>query len=137
MFQYIWVYKNNQLIPCKMIYETLEIVKDQVSKYLEQKTTDANLVVLENVSKHEDPDINTMNDKVVLSLLNIEEEISLKNNPNIKNDCFSNTKFPYCFFVHEKTLFFGHFNAKNAHFFSDISYFHVRSFFRTFTDVCT
>ena len=78
MFQYIWVYKNNQLIPCKMIYETLEIVKDQVSKYLEQKTTDANLVVLENVSKHEDPDINTMNDKVVLSLLNIEEEISLK-----------------------------------------------------------
>lgn len=84
MLQYIWVYKNNQLIPCKMIYETLEIVKDQVSKYLEQKTTDANLVVLENVSKHEDPDINTMNDKVVLSLLNIEEEISLKNNPNIK-----------------------------------------------------
>ena len=67
-----------------MIYETLEIVKDQVSKYLEQKTTDANLVVLENVSKHEDPDTNTMNDKVVLSLLNIEEEIALKNNPNIK-----------------------------------------------------
>lgn len=67
-----------------MIYETLEIVKDQVSKYLEQKTTDSNLVVLENVSKYEDPDINTMSDKVVLSLLNIEEEISLKNNPNIK-----------------------------------------------------
>jgi len=84
MFQYIWVYKNNQQILCKMIYETLEIVKDQVSKYLEQKTTDANLVVLENVSKYEDPDINTMSDKVVLSLLNIEEEISLKNNPNIK-----------------------------------------------------
>lgn len=67
-----------------MIYETLEIVKYQVSKFLEQKTTDANLVVLENVSKYDDPDINTMNDKVVLSLLNIEEEAALKNNPNVK-----------------------------------------------------
>ncbi|MEM0517012.1 MULTISPECIES: DUF4255 domain-containing protein [Aequorivita] len=67
-----------------MIYETLEIVKDQVSKYLEQKTSDANLVVLENVSKYDNPDINTMNDKVVLSLLNIEEEVALKNNPNVK-----------------------------------------------------
>ncbi|CAM3382022.1 DUF4255 domain-containing protein [Aequorivita lipolytica] len=67
-----------------MIYETLEIVKDQVSKYLEQKTTEANLVVLENVSKHDDPELNTMNDKIVLSLLNIEEEVALKNNPNVK-----------------------------------------------------
>lgn len=67
-----------------MIYETLEIVKDQVAKYLELKTTDANLVVLENVSRFDDPDINTMNDKVVLSLLNIEEEVALKNNPNVK-----------------------------------------------------
>lgn len=67
-----------------MIYETLEIVKDQVSKYLELKTSDSNLVVLENVSKHDDPDVTTMNDKVILSLLNIEEEISLKNNPNVK-----------------------------------------------------
>ncbi|SRX54955.1 DUF4255 domain-containing protein [Aequorivita sp. CIP111184] len=67
-----------------MIYETLEIIKDQVSKYLELKTADSNLVVLENVSKHDDPEINTMNDKVVLTLLNIEEEIALKNNPNVK-----------------------------------------------------
>ena len=67
-----------------MIYETLEILKDQVSKYLELKTSESNLVVLENVSKYDNPDINTMNDKVVLSLLNIEEEVSLKNNPNVK-----------------------------------------------------
>lgn len=67
-----------------MIYETFEIIKDQVSKYLEQKTAANNLVVLENVSKHDDPEITTMNDKVVLSLLNIAEEVSLKNNPNIK-----------------------------------------------------
>ncbi len=56
-----------------MIYETLEIVKDQVSKYLDLKTAKSNLVVLENVSKHDDSDINSMNDKVVLSLLNIED----------------------------------------------------------------
>ncbi|MCG2418352.1 DUF4255 domain-containing protein [Aequorivita sp. F47161] len=67
-----------------MIYETLEILKDEVSKYLELKTTDSNLVVLDNISKYDDPDINTMNNKVVLSLLNIEEETALKNNPNFK-----------------------------------------------------
>lgn len=67
-----------------MIYQTLEIIKDQVSNYLEHKTTDANLVVLENVSKHDDPDNNTMSDKVVLSLLSIEEETTLKNHPNVK-----------------------------------------------------
>src|SRR5690606_33512620 len=72
--------------------ETLEIVKDQVSKYLELKTTDNNLVVLENVSKHDDTDINTMNDKVILSLLNVEEEVSLKNNPNVK---FKNSETIY------------------------------------------
>ena len=67
-----------------MIYETLEILKDQVSKFLEQKTNDANLVVLENISKYDNPEVNTMNDKVVLSLLNVEEEVALKNNPNVK-----------------------------------------------------
>ncbi|OAB78820.1 DUF4255 domain-containing protein [Cochleicola gelatinilyticus] len=67
-----------------MIYETLEILKDQVSEYLELKQSEANLVVLENVAKIDDPEITTMNDKIVLSLVNIEEEISLKNNPNIR-----------------------------------------------------
>lgn len=67
-----------------MIYETLEILKDQVSNYWEQKTTDANLEVLENVSKHDDPDNKTMNDNVVLSLLDTEEETALKNQPNVK-----------------------------------------------------
>jgi len=66
-----------------MIYETLEIIKDQVSKYLELKLTDSNLVVLENISKLDDPDVTTMNDKIALTLLNIEEETALKNNPNV------------------------------------------------------
>ncbi|RMA58876.1 DUF4255 domain-containing protein [Ulvibacter antarcticus] len=71
-----------------MIYETLEIIKDEISAYLNTKFTDEDLddnqVVLENVSKVDDQSITTMKDKVVLTLLNIEEEISLKNNLNIK-----------------------------------------------------
>lgn len=67
-----------------MIYEALEIIKDQLTIFLEQKLGDANLVVLENISKLDDPDVTTMNDKVVMSLINIEEEIALKNNPNVK-----------------------------------------------------
>ncbi len=62
-----------------MIYETLEIIKDQVSKYLELKLTDSNLVVLENIAKLDDPDVTTMNDKIALTLINIDEEIALKN----------------------------------------------------------
>lgn len=67
-----------------MIYETLEILKDQVSLYLEGQLGDSNLVVLENIAKLDDPDVSTMNDKVVLSLLNIQEIASLKNKPNIQ-----------------------------------------------------
>jgi len=67
-----------------MIYETLEILKDQVSNYLEAKLTDANLVALENIARLDDPDITTMNDKVVLSLLNLDEEVTLKNHPNVR-----------------------------------------------------
>jgi len=67
-----------------MIYETLEIVKDQVSIFLEDKLAEANLVVLENIAKIDDQDITTMNDKIVMSMVNIEEEIALKNHPNVQ-----------------------------------------------------
>jgi len=73
-----------------MIYETLEIIKDQVSNFLDDKLSESNLLVLENIAKMEDTDITTMNDKVVLSLINFEEEISLKNltNVNFKNGSY-------------------------------------------------
>lgn len=67
-----------------MLYETLEIVKDQVSTFLEAELGDANLVVLENVARFEDTTITSMNDKVVLSLVNLEEEATLKNHPNVR-----------------------------------------------------
>ncbi len=62
-----------------MLYEALEILKDQVSEYLETTLGDAGLVVLDNIGKVDDPDIATMNDKIVLSLLSVQEEITLKN----------------------------------------------------------
>ena len=62
-----------------MIYKALEIVKDQVSTYLESVTSTANLVVLENIAKLDDSTVTTMVDKVVLSLINMEEEVTLKN----------------------------------------------------------
>lgn len=67
-----------------MIYETLTILKDEFSKYLELKTAESNLVVLENIAKRDDSNIETIDDKVVLTLLNIGEEQTLKTNPNIK-----------------------------------------------------
>ena len=75
-----------------MIYETLEIIKDQVSNFLDDKLSESNLLVLENIAKMEDTDITTMNDKVVLSLINFEEEISLKNLPNVN---FKNGSYEY------------------------------------------
>ncbi len=75
-----------------MIYETLEIIKDQVSVFLEDKLSESNLLVLENIAKMEDADITTMNDKIVLSLINLEEEISMKNLPNVN---FKNGSYEY------------------------------------------
>lgn len=75
-----------------MIYETLEIIKDQVSIFLEAKLSENNLLVLENIAKMEDTDITTMNDKVVLSLINLEEEIAMKNLPNVN---FKNGSYEY------------------------------------------
>ena len=67
-----------------MIYETLEIIKDQVTNYLEAKLSESSLVVIDNIAKLEDPEATALIDKIVLSLLNLEEEVALKNVPNIK-----------------------------------------------------
>ena len=62
-----------------MLYQALEIIKDQVSSYLQDLGGAANMVVLENVAKHDDPGMNGIADKVILSLINLEEEVTLKN----------------------------------------------------------
>ncbi len=67
-----------------MIYQTLEIIKDQVSGYLDTVLSETGSVVLENIAKMDDQEVNTMNDKIVMSLINVEEEIALKNHPNVR-----------------------------------------------------
>lgn len=71
-----------------MIYQALEIIKDQASSYLESVLGTANLVVLENIAKLDEPGFNAITDKVVLSLINMEEEATLRNKKTafIKND---------------------------------------------------
>ncbi|MGB0788474.1 MAG: DUF4255 domain-containing protein [Marinirhabdus sp.] len=66
-----------------MIYETLEILKHQVNQYLETLYPgETDVVTLDNIALWESPDSNAMNDKIVVSLLNLDEEPTLRNNPN-------------------------------------------------------
>lgn len=75
-----------------MIYETLEIVMSQITKYLETKPNDDSVLVLENIAKQDDVTVLRLKDKVAVSLLNLEEESTLK---NIPNKSFKNGKTIY------------------------------------------
>lgn len=68
-----------------MIYETLQILKEQLDSYLSEVGL-GKLLVLENIALWESgsPDANNVKNKVVMTLLNLEEEISLKNLPHVK-----------------------------------------------------
>ena len=66
-----------------MIYETLEIVMDQITKYLETKPNDDSVLILENIAKQDDASVLRLKDRIAVSLLNMEEESTLRNIPNI------------------------------------------------------
>jgi len=68
-----------------MIYETLQILKEQLEKYLETAGLDK-IVVLDNVAMLESGSDNAsdLEGKVIITLLNIEEEKTLKNLPSVK-----------------------------------------------------
>jgi hypothetical protein len=68
-----------------MIYETLQILKEQLENYF----TDIGLgkiLILENISLWESgsDDASRLDGKVVMSLLKLEEEATLKNTPHFK-----------------------------------------------------
>ena len=65
-----------------MIYETLQILKEQLENYFEEVGLSKNLV-LDNIALWESgaKDADKLDGKVVLSLLNVEEEWTLKNTP--------------------------------------------------------
>ena len=66
-----------------MIYEALQILSEQLDNYLTISGLN-NLVVLENIAMIETTSENSdkLTNKVVLTLLNLEEETTLKNLPN-------------------------------------------------------
>jgi hypothetical protein len=68
-----------------MILKALNLISVQLNEYIEPLAGDAE-VILGNIGLHESPDQNQLKDKVVISLVNTEEESTLKNFPhNQKN----------------------------------------------------
>lgn len=76
-----------------MLFEVIQIIAEQVNSYLDESGLDKS-VVSENIALLESQDDNAQNltDKVALSLLNLQEESTLKNFPN---QTIENTKVVY------------------------------------------
>jgi hypothetical protein len=71
-----------------MIYEVLQIVTDEVNNYLESLELDRS-VQLDNIAMIEQDKSDTtidMDDSVVLTMLNMDEEKTMKNFPNYKTE---------------------------------------------------
>ena len=68
-----------------MIYETLQILKEQIEAYFTEVGL-GKIVILENIALWESGSDKATNveDKVVMTLLKLEEESTLKNTPNYK-----------------------------------------------------
>ncbi|KAF2326621.1 DUF4255 domain-containing protein [Flavobacterium ginsenosidimutans] len=68
-----------------MIFEVIQIISEQVNNYLEEVGLEKS-VVPENIafleSRNEDSDSTSIKDSVVLTLINLAEEATLKNFPN-------------------------------------------------------
>lgn len=61
-----------------MIYKALSLISSQLNEYIEPLAGDAE-VVIGNIAIHEMQDQNGLKEKVVISVINIEEEYALKN----------------------------------------------------------
>lgn len=79
-----------------MIYETLQIIKEQIEKYfsdigLNRSIELQNISFIDNVNDDE----RGLNEKLILSLIRLEEEVTLKNSSHIKiNDNKSEYRNP-------------------------------------------
>ena len=79
-----------------MIYETLQIIKEQLEKYfsdigLNRSIELQNISFIDNVNDEE----RGLNEKLILSLIRLEEEVTLKNSSHIKiNDNKSEYRNP-------------------------------------------
>lgn len=61
-----------------MIFKALSLISSQLNEYIEPIAGDAE-VVMGNIALHELPDQNELKDKIVVSVINVEEEATLKN----------------------------------------------------------
>ena len=68
-----------------MIYEALQILKEQLENYFDEVGLGKN-IILDNVALWESgsKDADRLDGKVILTLLKIEEELTLKNSPSVK-----------------------------------------------------
>ncbi len=64
-----------------MIYKAIQLIETQLSQYI-QPVAGPDEVVAGNIALYEAPDQDQIKDKVVISLVNIEEESTLKNGLN-------------------------------------------------------
>lgn len=74
---------KNEIKTVAMIYETLQILQEQLEKYFTEIGL-GKIIILENISLWDsgNGDHAKVKDKVVMSLLNIEEETVMKNSPH-------------------------------------------------------
>ena len=71
-----------------MIDAALQLLRDELTSYL--STKDAATVVIDNIGLFETPAGNSLTDNIVITLVNVEEESTLKNQPALKRP-FINT----------------------------------------------
>ncbi len=65
-----------------MIDAALQLLRDELTSYLSSK--DAATVVIDNIGLFETPSGNSLTDNIVITLVNVEEESTLKNQPALK-----------------------------------------------------
>jgi hypothetical protein len=91
-----------------MISKALTLILTQINQYI-QPLAGADEVVLGNIALNELPDQNDIRDKVVISLVNIEEESTLKNGKNY-------VKFPGNVQYHNRPVFLNLYLLFSAHY---------------------
>jgi len=61
-----------------MLFKALSLISSQLNEFIEPLSGDKE-VIIGNIALHELPDQNQLKDKIIISLINLEEEATLKN----------------------------------------------------------
>jgi hypothetical protein len=91
-----------------MIHKVLSLIAHQLNQYIPANGGES-VVVLGNITLSDSPNQNTLNNRVVVSVVNIEEESTLKNSPHfMKRDAGVSYHHPPVF-LNLYVLFCAHF----------------------------